>query len=452
MDFQKKIIDVEEAIFDPTVTRALLPESGAAEKPGISPKTKGETFQVSYDKLVITVGAYAQTFGTKGVKEHAMFLKDVGDGRKIRKRVLELFEAAGLPTFNDDLRRCLLHFAIVGGGPTGMEYAAELRDLIHEDLAKIYPELMKFVKISVYDVAPKVLPMFDENLASYAMQQFGREGINIKTSHHVEELRRGLPKNMPPQPVAHEARKGGCYTLKTEEEGEVGIGMCVWSTGNAANPFLDNAFGKPIELPTESAIVQEGESPKKIASAAPSEQSKERVSKTQDFKWKVTCDPKTGSLVVTDRFQVQLETETPNESEESHPTSRALMRDVFAMGDCAVLATGPLPATAQVANQEAKWLAGRFNKDDLDQRTFNFKDLGVMTYLGNQKALVQGGAGSGESTGGREKKHTFDLKGKHAYALWKGAYLSMVISWKNRVLVWVHWVLVKMFGRDVTRF
>lgn len=60
------------------------------------------------------------------------------------------------------MRKCLLHFAIVGGGSTGMEFAAELSDLIHEDLSKIYPELVKLVRITVYDVAPKVLPMFVE--------------------------------------------------------------------------------------------------------------------------------------------------------------------------------------------------------------------------------------------------------------------------------------------------
>ena len=46
-------------------------------------------FDVHYDKLVIAVGCYSQTFGTKGVKENAFFLKDVADARKIRTRVLE---------------------------------------------------------------------------------------------------------------------------------------------------------------------------------------------------------------------------------------------------------------------------------------------------------------------------------------------------------------------------
>lgn len=44
---------------------------------------------MGYDKLVVSVGCYSQTFGIEGVRENALFLKDVGDARKIRKRILE---------------------------------------------------------------------------------------------------------------------------------------------------------------------------------------------------------------------------------------------------------------------------------------------------------------------------------------------------------------------------
>lgn len=50
---------------------------------------KGKVFELSYDKLIVAVGCYSQTFGTKGVRENALFLKDVIDARKIRKRILE---------------------------------------------------------------------------------------------------------------------------------------------------------------------------------------------------------------------------------------------------------------------------------------------------------------------------------------------------------------------------
>jgi NADH dehydrogenase FAD-containing subunit len=81
------------------------------------------------------------------------------------------------------------------------------------------------MNITIYDVAPKILPMFDSKLADYALNLFKRDGIKVKTQHNIEELRAGLPGK------AREQGDGGCFTLKTKQEGEMGVGMCVWSTG-----------------------------------------------------------------------------------------------------------------------------------------------------------------------------------------------------------------------------
>ena len=71
-------------------------------------------FDICYGKLVIVVGCYSQTFGTKGVREHAYSMKIIGDAWEVRDRVLECFEIAELPTTTDAMRKHLLHFAIVG--------------------------------------------------------------------------------------------------------------------------------------------------------------------------------------------------------------------------------------------------------------------------------------------------------------------------------------------------
>ena len=71
------------------------------------------------------------------------------------------------------------------------------------------------------------------------------------------------------------------------------------------------------------------------------------------------------------------------------------MQDVFAIGDVSVMEKSQLPATAQVANQEAKWLGKTLNKGNLTETEgFNFKNLGVMTYLGNMKAIMQAEGGT----------------------------------------------------------
>ena len=235
VDFDNKTVTVEEAVEDPWQSRSLTAERSGDESRAehIQEKRvevrKGNLFDLQWDKLVIAVGCYNQTFNTKGVKENAYFLKDVGDARKIRNRLLSCFETAALPTTSLAMKKQLLNFAVVGGGPTGIEWSAEIHDTINEDMKKIYPDLVEYSSITVYDVAPRVLSMFDEKLSQYAMDHFKREGISIKTNHHVEELRTGAPRALQNQEEIHDDTT--CYTIKIKEEGEIGIGMCVWSTG-----------------------------------------------------------------------------------------------------------------------------------------------------------------------------------------------------------------------------
>lgn len=113
VDFSKKLIRIEKVTSEDATSRTL-----PAKAPHLP---KGEIVDVPYDKLVLAVGAYSQTFGIEGVKEYANFLRDIGDARSIRLRVLQCFERADWPTTTDEQRRKLLHFAVVGGGPTGIE-------------------------------------------------------------------------------------------------------------------------------------------------------------------------------------------------------------------------------------------------------------------------------------------------------------------------------------------
>jgi NADH dehydrogenase len=133
VDFANNRITVEEAVDDPHLGLALtgnryhkdVEEGAKLNSPNHS--NKGRIFDLSYDKLVIAVGCYSQTFGIPGVRQHALFLKDIGDARKIRRRIMTCFERAALPTTPKGLKYHLLNFAVVGGGPTGIEFAAGKR-------------------------------------------------------------------------------------------------------------------------------------------------------------------------------------------------------------------------------------------------------------------------------------------------------------------------------------
>jgi NADH dehydrogenase FAD-containing subunit len=87
VDFSKKRLFVEESAIQRNEALALTADDSAGKDENVM--KKGKIFEIGYDKLVVAVGCYSQTFGTKGVKENALFLKDIGDARKIRKRILD---------------------------------------------------------------------------------------------------------------------------------------------------------------------------------------------------------------------------------------------------------------------------------------------------------------------------------------------------------------------------
>ncbi|KAG2175574.1 hypothetical protein INT43_001221 [Umbelopsis isabellina] len=181
---------------------------------------EGVEFTLDYDKLVIGVGSYSQTFGIPGVKEHGLFLKDVNDARLIRSRVVSCFEYASRPGITDEEKANKLHFAVVGGGPTGIEFSAELYDFISSDMSRLYPQLMSQTRMTLYDVAPNILGSFDSQLSEYALKKFNRKGIQIKTKRHVLEVTKD--------------------NLIIDGEGKVPYGMLVWSTGLMQNPLIES--------------------------------------------------------------------------------------------------------------------------------------------------------------------------------------------------------------------
>jgi NADH dehydrogenase FAD-containing subunit len=77
-------------------------------------------------------------------------------------RFREIFEIASGPGLTDQQRHDILQIRVVGGGPTGVEYAAELHDFVISDVERMYPQLKGKIGITLYDVAPGILMSFDE--------------------------------------------------------------------------------------------------------------------------------------------------------------------------------------------------------------------------------------------------------------------------------------------------
>jgi len=86
-------------------------------------------------------------------------LQEVEDAQRIRSTVIDSFEKASLPGLNEQERKRMLHFVVVGGGPTGVEFASELHDFVNEDLVKLYPKAKNLVQITLLEAADHILTM-----------------------------------------------------------------------------------------------------------------------------------------------------------------------------------------------------------------------------------------------------------------------------------------------------
>ncbi|KAF9956879.1 hypothetical protein BGZ72_002390 [Mortierella alpina] len=221
VDFNQSKVDCTSNL-SPVPASVHLVKDPSKQK-GMLSKTNDNKFQLDYDHLIIAVGSYSNTFNIPGVKEHAFFLKEVVDARKIRSRVLECFERAEMSR-SDEERNGLLHFAVVGGGPTGVEFSSELHDFIREDCSRLFPGLMNHVTLAVYDVAPTILASFDKSLSEYCMNKFRRSGIEVRTGTVVERVEDGR--------------------LILKDGKEIPFGCLVWSTGLTENPLTAALEGK----------------------------------------------------------------------------------------------------------------------------------------------------------------------------------------------------------------
>lgn len=187
-----------------------------------------DDFEVEYDFLIIAPGCQPNTFGTPGVDEYGIFVKNVSDAMTVRKKMFDLLEKASLPTTTEEQARALLHIAIVGGGPTGVELTAELDDLCHNELKHLYPDVSKYVSISIYDVAPNILSSYDAQLHGYATKKLKDRNIDVAVSTHIERVDE--------------------FTLHIKEKGEVKYGMLIWATGNKQVSLVDS-LAEQVRLP-----------------------------------------------------------------------------------------------------------------------------------------------------------------------------------------------------------
>ncbi|KAI8921506.1 pyridine nucleotide-disulfide oxidoreductase-domain-containing protein, partial [Entophlyctis helioformis] len=190
---------------------------------------------IPYDYLVVACGAENATFGIPGVREHACFLKEAW---QIRTRLMDCLETAAFPGQSEEEIRRILHMVVVGGGPTGVEYAAELHDFLKDDLLDWYPDLAGKFRITLIEAMPHVLPMFSKQLIEYTEQHFAENKVEILNNTAVKKVnQRDI--------VVQDSNKN----LQTIPYGEC---LLVWATGNTARPVVQDLIKRlPAGLQTQ---------------------------------------------------------------------------------------------------------------------------------------------------------------------------------------------------------
>ncbi|CAA3016359.1 external alternative NAD(P)H-ubiquinone oxidoreductase B1, mitochondrial-like isoform X1 [Olea europaea var. sylvestris] len=420
-------------------------------------------FSLEYDYLVIAVGAQVNTFNTPGVLEHCLFLKEVEDAQRIRRAVIDCFEKAVLPELTEEERKTNLHFVIVGGGPTGIEFAAELHDFLHEDLLKIYPLAKDLVKITVIQSGDHILNMFDERICSFAEQKFQRDGIDVLTGCRVVNVSDKLV-NM--------------KIKSTGEDVSMPHGMVLWSAGVGTRPVVKDFMeqigqGNRWILATDEWLRVKGcEDVYAFGDCATVDQRKIMEDILTIFK---AADKDDSGTLTIEEFQDVVEDiiirypQVELYMKSKHFSKLAdLLKDSEGNERDAVDIEGfksalshvdlqmkSLPATAQVAAQQGAYLSRCFNlklkhKHDPEGprrfrgsgrhefRPFRYRHFGKFAPLGGEQAAA-------------ELPGDWVSIGHSTQWLWYSVYASKQVSWRTRVLVVGDWTRRFIFGRDSSR-
>ncbi|KAL9118254.1 MAG: hypothetical protein Q9187_005204 [Circinaria calcarea] len=364
--------------------------------------------EVPFDMLVVGVGAENATFGIPGVKEHSCFLKEVGDAQRIRKRIMDCVETASFKDQSEEERKRLLHMVVVGGGPTGVEFAGELQDFFEQDLKKWVPDITDDFHVTLVEALPNVLPMFSKQLIDYTESTFKEESISIRTKTMVKKV---TDKYI-------EAEFTGPDGKKQLEK--IPYGLLVWATGNAVRPVV-----------------------KDLMSQIPAQKDSRRGLTVNEY---LVVNGTENVWAVGDCAIANYAPTAQVASQEGAFLARlfnSLAKTEVINAELAQLSVAQAKATGEERNEifnHIKALQKQLRRTK-QIGPFEYSHQGSLAYIGSERAVADISWLSGNFASG----------GTLTYLFWRSAYLSMCFSTRNRVLVIVDWLKAKMFGRDVSR-
>lgn len=435
-------------------------------------------FYVPYDKLVVGVGSVTNDHGVDGL-ENCLFLKTVQDARNIRNKIVSNLETACLPSTSFEEKKRLLSFVVCGGGPTGVELAAEIYDMLNEDLKHQYPNaIKKMVSVHIIQSRGHILNTYDEKISEYAMERFAKDSIDVLVNSRVQQVLEDRVL------FSQNDADGNKHTK------ELPFGMCVWSTGVSQAPITKQITSE-LDVQTNKRAIETDAHLRVIGapmgdvyaigdcSTVRTDTVKDAMAHLRKFiigtrKYTLAgesninnVDLKNISLTYSEVEQLTYKLKKQNPQAAEHfARLRELFKDfdtdksgtlsldeLEAMLENIDKKVTSLPATAQRAAQQGQYMGRKLTRiakshetlymnditegdvDDALYRPFKYHHLGSLAYVSN--AAV------------------FDIQGKSfvgglvAMYLWRSVYFAQTVSFRTRALMVMDWLKRGLFGRDL---
>lgn len=230
------------------------------------------TGEVPYDYLILAVGGQTNYFGLETVAEHGFGLKGIPDATAIRNHLLSMFELAAHEN-DPDLRRALLTFVVVGGGPTGVECAGAVSELIRLVLNRDYPQISpKDMRVVLLEAGSRLLAGMPDDLSDATAETLWHKHVEVRfgsavTGFDGDQVTLKSGEILPCRTLIWAAgiraaglvdtlgaAQGSLKRIKVEPTLQIPGHPEVFVIGDAA--YLENGGGQPLPMVAPVAIQQ----------------------------------------------------------------------------------------------------------------------------------------------------------------------------------------------------
>jgi NADH:ubiquinone reductase (H+-translocating) len=188
-----------------------------AKKVRVMHRGLDEAFDVSYDHLVLAVGAVTNFYRIPGMEEYALTMKSLGDGILVRNRIIDAIGVADIHP-DEAERKALVTVVVAGGGFAGAETVGAVNDLLRE-VSKFYPNVKKeMIRVVLVHAGKAILPELSESLGLYAQKQLVRRGVEVRLNTAV---------------TGYDGKE-----ISLNDGTKIPTRLVIWTAGTAAPPLL----------------------------------------------------------------------------------------------------------------------------------------------------------------------------------------------------------------------